>query len=320
MNYLKVYCNLIRKAENRTPPGGYTEKHHIFPVSIYGKNNKIVILSGREHYIAHALLEKVCIQRYGLNHWKTYKMSSAHYLMNDGRRYYNSYLYECARKRWSIMHSDKLKGSIPWNKGKKGSQVAWNKGIKTGSFAERTEEWKRKIGEANKGKTHSEETKRKLSEASKGNQNCKGKKLSEEQKRKLSEINKGNQYAKGKKLSEEQKRKLSEINKGKVLSEETKRKISESNKGRKMSEEHKKKLCELRTGKQRTEEVKNKISQKLKGRQLSEETKRKISEKMKNKKKQSGLCWWTNGQITKRCVECPGNDWTRGRCKLKVGS
>lgn len=285
MNYLKVYCNLIRKAENRTHPEGYTEKHHIFPVSIYGKNNKIVILSGREHYVAHALLEKVCIQRYGLNHWKTYKMSAAHSLMKDGTRYYNSYLYEGARKRWGKMHSQKMKGSVPWNKGKKGSQVAWNKGIKTGSFAERTEEWKRKIGEANKGKTHSEETKRKLSEASKGNQNCKGNKL-----------------------SEEQKRKLSEINKGKVLSEETKRKISESNKGRKMSEEHKKKLCELRTGKQRTEEVKNKISQKLKGRQLPEETKKKMSDARKGEK-----CW-NNGQITKRCVECPGIGWVRGRC------
>jgi len=37
MNYLKVYCNLIRKAENRTPPEGYTEKHHIFPKSIFGR-------------------------------------------------------------------------------------------------------------------------------------------------------------------------------------------------------------------------------------------------------------------------------------------
>ena len=285
MNYLKVYCNLIRKAENRTPPEGYTEKHHIFPVSIYGKNNKIVILSGREHYIAHALLEKVCIQRYGLNHWKTYKMSSAHYLMNDGRRYYNSYLYECARKRWSIMHSDKLKGSIPWNKGKKGSQVAWNKGIKTGSFAERTEEWKRKIGEANKGKTHSEETKRKLSEASKGNQNCKGKTP-----------------------SDETKRKISEANKGRTLSEETKRKMREAHKGRKMSEEHKIKLCELRMGKERPKDVRDKISQKLKGRQLPEETKKKMSDARKGEK-----CW-NNGQITKRCVECPGIGWVRGRC------
>lgn len=285
MDYLKVYCNLIRKAESRTPPEDYTEKHHIFPVSIYGKNDRIVILSGREHYIAHALLEKVCIQRYGLNHWKTYKMSSAHSLMKDGRRYYNSYLYECARKRWGKMHSQKLKGSVPWNKGKKGVQVAWNKGMKTGSFAERTEEWKRKIGEANKGKTHSEETKRKLSEASKGNQNCKGKKL-----------------------SEEHKKRLSEIHKDKALTEEHKRKISEANKGRKMSEEHKIKLCELRMGKERPKDVRDKISQKLRGRQLPEETKKKMSDARKGEK-----CW-NNGQITKRCVECPGIGWVRGRC------
>jgi len=165
MNYLKVYCNLIRKAENRTPPEGYIEKHHVFPVSIYGKNNRIVILSGREHYIAHALLEKVCIQRYGLNHWKTYKMSAAHSLMKDGTRYYNSYLYECARKRWGKMHSEKMKDNIPWNKGKKGHQVAWNKGIKTGSFAERTEQWNKKIAEAQKGKVLTEEHKQKISEA-----------------------------------------------------------------------------------------------------------------------------------------------------------
>jgi hypothetical protein len=41
MNYLKHYCNLIRKAENRVPPEGYTEKHHTFPKSIFGKNNRV---------------------------------------------------------------------------------------------------------------------------------------------------------------------------------------------------------------------------------------------------------------------------------------
>jgi len=78
MNYLKVYCNLIRKAENRTPPEGYTEKHHTFPVSIFGKNNRIVILTSKEHYIAHILLEKIFIKRNGLNHRKSKKMISAH--------------------------------------------------------------------------------------------------------------------------------------------------------------------------------------------------------------------------------------------------
>lgn len=104
MNYLKVYCNLIRKAENRTPPEGYTEKHHTFPVSIFGKNKRIVILTAREHYIAHALLEKIYIKRYGLNDKRTTKMTYAHHMMkvpNKGnkKRYYNSYLYQNLKKK-----------------------------------------------------------------------------------------------------------------------------------------------------------------------------------------------------------------------------
>ena len=64
MNYLKVYCNLIRKAENRIPPEGYTEKHHTFPKSIFGNNTRVVVLTAREHYIAHTLLAKICIKKY----------------------------------------------------------------------------------------------------------------------------------------------------------------------------------------------------------------------------------------------------------------
>jgi hypothetical protein len=104
MNYLNVYCNLIRKAENRTPPEGYTEKHHTFPKSIFGKNNRIVVLTAREHYIAHALLERICIKRYGLNHYKTQKMTYAFWCMNSQKSkntYLNSNLYESSRIRIS---------------------------------------------------------------------------------------------------------------------------------------------------------------------------------------------------------------------------
>ena len=107
MNYLKVYCNLIRKAENRIPPDGYTEKHHIFPVSIYGENNKIIVLTAREHYIAHTLLEKICIKRYGLNDQKTIKMVYAHTSMKANGNYVNSYLYESARIRRKMLMSGK---------------------------------------------------------------------------------------------------------------------------------------------------------------------------------------------------------------------
>jgi hypothetical protein len=104
MNYLKVYCNLIRKAENRTPPEGYTEKHHTFPVSIFGKNKRIVVLTAREHYIAHALLERICMKRYGPKDQKTIKMTYAFWVMNTadkyGTRYKNSHIYSCLRERY----------------------------------------------------------------------------------------------------------------------------------------------------------------------------------------------------------------------------
>jgi hypothetical protein len=135
MNYLKVYCNLIRKAENGTPPEGYTEKHHTFPKSIYGNNKRIVILSGREHYIAHALLEKVCIQRYGLNHWKTKKMIYAFWAMNNQfkkcqKRYKNSVLYELKK----LKYSNQIQGKNNPFYGKKHSTEFKNKRSKTFSL------------------------------------------------------------------------------------------------------------------------------------------------------------------------------------------
>lgn len=95
-----------------------------------------------------------------------------------------------------------------------------------------TEEIRRKLSEAKKGKqiwlgkTHSEETKQKISETLKCNP------LNEERKRKISEAKKGQQPWLGKQHSEETKQKISESLKGKPLSEETKRKISQSSKGR----------------------------------------------------------------------------------------
>jgi hypothetical protein len=141
MNYLKAYCNLIRKAENRTLPEGYTEKYHTFPVSIFGKNNRIVVLTNREHYIAHALLEKICLKRYGENHGNTVKMSNAHTLMISNGRYYNSHLYEGAR----IRVSKSMMGN------------------KRGVGRKSTEEEKENLRIKATGRLHTEETKQKLS-------------------------------------------------------------------------------------------------------------------------------------------------------------
>ncbi len=179
MNYLKVYCNLIRKAENRTLPEGYTEKHHIFPVSVFGKNNGIVVLTARDHYIAHALLEKICMRRYGLHHYRTHKMIKAFWCMNNKMkesRYINSHLYESSKK----IYTETIKGENHHFYGKK----------------------------------HSLETKRKMSEDRRGEKSPNyGRKASIETRQKLSEIRKGIPATygfKGKSHTEEYKQKMRE--------------------------------------------------------------------------------------------------------------
>ena len=150
MNYLKHYCNLIRKAENRTPPEGYTEKHHVFPISIYGKNNRIAILTAREHYIAHCLLERACIKRYGKDHNKSIRMSHAFWIMNSRKSHINSILYESSKLR----HSDNARKIITGNKymlGKTHSDV-----------------FKEKIGNVHRGRKRSQDTRQKMSESAKG--------------------------------------------------------------------------------------------------------------------------------------------------------
>lgn len=116
MNYLKLYCKLVRKFEERgltkeeaKKQGLYTESHHIFPACIFGRNasnSRLIEVRTREHYIIHAVLEKAFVQRYGTSHWKTLKMTRAHILMstdknNPGKKY-NSRLYEAARLRYSL--------------------------------------------------------------------------------------------------------------------------------------------------------------------------------------------------------------------------
>lgn len=60
MNYLKHYGSLIERAKNRVM-GGYSEKHHIIPKCLGGSDEKenLVILTAREHYVAHQLLVKI---------------------------------------------------------------------------------------------------------------------------------------------------------------------------------------------------------------------------------------------------------------------
>jgi len=116
---------------------------------------------------------------------------------------------------------------------------------------------------SNFGNRHSEEAKKKISEANRG------KVRTEEFKKKLSILNKGK----------------SSTNKGRVLTEEHKRKMSESKKGYVHSKESRKKMSESRKGLNHSDETKIKMSIASKGGSKSEEHKRKISETSKGRKR-----------------------------------
>ena len=64
MNYQRIYENIIEKAKNEHRQKGngvYYEKHHITPRCLGGGDEKenLVLLTGREHFIAHKLLTKI---------------------------------------------------------------------------------------------------------------------------------------------------------------------------------------------------------------------------------------------------------------------
>jgi hypothetical protein len=312
MNYLKVYCNLIRKAENRTPPEGYIEKHHTFPKSIFGKNDRIVIFTPREHYIAHLLLEKICIKRYGIDDERTKKMNLACFLMRNRSEKYNSHLYEQVRKRYIDNMKERMGGE---NNPSYGVPCS--------------EERKQKIREKHLGRKASQETKDKMSKTRKGRR--RGTYL------KIHDLDFREMFIDVVKTSHS-KNEVARRMKSEIVYDCINKWIKEleldiSHFTRNLGLKHTEKAIEnIRLaklgdknpfyGKTHTDEVKNKMSEDRKGEKNSfygrthnEETKQKIREK--NKEKMKGQLWWNNGEIEKRGVEYPSDGWVRGRIKKK---
>lgn len=167
-----------------------------------------------------------------------------------------------------------------------------------------SEDSRRKMSEAQKGRTVSAEARRKLSAAKKGKklgpfspEHCrkiaeagkgkhghgKGIPKSEEHRRKIGEAHKGRSY------SPEALLKMSEAKKGKPfpgkprsgpLSPEHRRKIGEAQKGKKcrpFSDEHRRKIAAARTGKKLSLEIRQKISEASKGKPKSDQHRANIS-------------------------------------------
>jgi len=235
---------LIQAAESknrRKGEGIYYENHHKIPKCVGGEDTKdnMVLLTAKEHFIAHHLLSKMFYGRE--RHNLIYAFDMMCRVKSDlQERDYNitSTVYENIRREFSRVHSERMIGCTSWAKGKK--------------F---TDEHRKNISDSHKGlipwmtgKNHSEESKLRMSESNLGKIPwMKGKKHTEKSKKKMSKSLKGRTaWNKGIPLSDEAKEHLRRINLGKKQSEETKLKKSIAMKGLvrgAMSDEHRRNAC-----------------------------------------------------------------------------
>ena len=183
----------MRAIDRELPKSTYTEKHHMFPKSMYGNSDLIIELTAQEHFIAHQLLVKMFP--------KNRKLIYAARMMtiNDNRsqKRNNNKLYAWLKESYAkigqspesnkkrsetqtgLKQSDETKrkkslalmGHFGWNKGMHHTDEAKRKMSYAQKGKKKSLEHRRKLSEARKGKTfgqHSIETKKKMSEARKG--------------------------------------------------------------------------------------------------------------------------------------------------------
>jgi hypothetical protein len=174
MNYEKIYRQLISKAKlecRKKATGLYYERHHIVPKCIGGTESKdnLVLLTAREHYVAHKLLCELYPDDDKL-HFALWRMMNPQ-TKNHIRSYnISSTEYEYRRQ----IHQEKIRKIGLSNKGR---QI--------------TEEQKQKISKTLKGRPgrpHSEETKQLLQKLNLGKSKPP---MSVEHKQKISKAHKG---------------------------------------------------------------------------------------------------------------------------------
>ena len=152
--YLKFihYCQATNKNQ-------YTEKHHIIPRSMGGSDHSdnLILLTGREHFIAHVLL------------WKSYRNKQTNFAlwsmkMKKERNFsLSSKTYEQLKIEHSLFQSERMKQNNPMNNLLTRKKISNHK---TGQPLK--EETKQKMSITRKGVPKTEETKQKMSAALKG--------------------------------------------------------------------------------------------------------------------------------------------------------
>ena len=107
IHYQRYFKFIASRPKRVFKTNGNLARHHIYPRAMGGLNNKgnIVVLTPREHFIAHMMLWKACSNR---------SMTVAFFLMARSRDMITSRQYE-------VLNQDvrtKLRGRTAWNKGK----------------------------------------------------------------------------------------------------------------------------------------------------------------------------------------------------------
>lgn len=245
MDHGHVYDQLIQKAKERKHVEGYVERHHIVPRCLGGSDNpdNIVVLTAREHFIAHALL---CYMYPHID-----KLYFAFGLMAYSRkqqRKVNSKGYAHLKQQLAHALSRLLKGKIC------------------------PEVTRRAVSKANRNRIYTTEILENMARAKRG------KKLSESHIQKLkervfSETHRTNISAKlkGRSFSESHRKNLRESLSKREITAEWKENLSKAGKGRTspmkgkvLSKEHKEKISLAGRGQTRSEETKRRLSNSIK--------------------------------------------------------
>ena len=262
MNYEKIYSDIIVKARSedrkKVKGGVYYETHHIIPRCMGGTDDKLnlILLTAKEHYMAHRLLVLIYPNHKGL-YYAIWNMSNG--FSKSKKRYIPSArIFAQLREEYNkipISDKQRLNMSIsaknkPLASKETGAKIsAALKGRIKGPLSDET---KKKLADAARGKKQSIETILQRTKATKGQTR------SEEVKKKMSDS-----WKLRPPRTEEHSKNISKALAGRKLSIETRQRISEGGKNRPpMSDEEKNKRsakCKMTKQKNKDERKSNAI-------------------------------------------------------------
>ena len=163
MDYLKAYNRLVQSRKfrglDKKALDFYTEEHHIIPRAVGGNNAKanLVLLSAREHFLAHKLLWK--IDKTNVAYQRAYFMmaQSGHYPVSSRE-------YGSAKEKLNKLNTGK---GNPFYGRRHTEEAKRRTGAASKGHTRVSAEKYREIAESRRGKARSPETKKKISEKAK---------------------------------------------------------------------------------------------------------------------------------------------------------